>query len=181
MIKISNDLGTATHTSEVEECRIQTDSIKVSIPISVLSDDAQKLLTYWWVEDFDYAYINWQDGEIRLGYRTAHYLPAEYDDEELDEDDELYFCDLGELTISPGVQQSVKQEEVQEFLARHKKRDNGDLDYVDVNLFAPENWFRTFSAYHDSNGVCVWVVTESDRGITMVILPDEYKREVKDE
>ena len=181
MIKISNDLGTATHTSEVEEYRIQTDRIKVSVPLSALSEEAKKLLDYWLVEEFDYACLDWQDGEIRLYYKTAHYLPAEYDDEEVDEDDEVYFCDLGEIIISPGVQQIVKQEEVQEFLARHKKRDNGDLDDVDVNLFAPENWFRTFSAYHDSNGVCVWVVTDSDRRITMVILPDEYKREVKDE
>ena len=44
MIKISNDLGTATHTSEVEEYRIQTDRIKVSVPLSALSEEAKKLL-----------------------------------------------------------------------------------------------------------------------------------------
>ena len=55
MIKISDDLGTATHTSEVEEYRIQTDRIKVSVPLSALSEEAKKLLDYWLVEEFDYA------------------------------------------------------------------------------------------------------------------------------
>lgn len=94
MQKITDKVGTAIHTCEVESCKIQTDRIKVSIPISALSDDAQKLLDYWLVEEFDYACLDWQDGEIRLYYRTSHHLPTDYDVDELDEEDDD-FCYFG--------------------------------------------------------------------------------------
>ena len=36
------------------------------------------------------------------------------------------------------------------------------------------NDLRILSAYTLTNGVTVWVITESDRNATTVLLPDEY-------
>ena len=85
-MKEITSLGTATHTCVVDKEKLQVDRIRVSIPLSALTEEAQTLLWYWMVEDFDCAFLDWADGEIRLYYRTEHYLPKDYEPEAVGKD-----------------------------------------------------------------------------------------------
>lgn len=78
-------LGDAVHTRTVDAEGLQIDRIRVSIPISALSQDAKALLDYWWVEEFNYAFIDWNEGLIKLYYKTQHYLPDGYEPEGVDD------------------------------------------------------------------------------------------------
>lgn len=61
-------------------------------------------------------------------------------------------------------------------LARHAAGDWGDLCDEDwhTNNEAPKNGARLFSAYHSDDGVKFWIITEADRSVTTVLLPEEY-------
>lgn len=70
-------------------------------------------------------------------------------------------------------------------LARHLRGDWGDVDVHDAaqNEIALLNGLRLLSSYSlqrtNSEGVkgvtdVVWVITEADRSVTTLLLPDEY-------
>jgi hypothetical protein len=63
-----------------------------------------------------------------------------------------------------------------ELLARHVTGDWGDLDDEDKkeNELSVKEGFRILSAYHLETGAKVWVITEWDRSVTTLLLPDEY-------
>jgi hypothetical protein len=54
--------------------------------------------------------------------------------------------------------------------------DWGDLDEEDKreNEFSLQHGFRIFSSYILSSGDKLWVITEADRSVTTLLLPDEY-------
>ena len=79
------EAGIVTHTRTVKD-GLQTDRIRVCVPLSALSEEARTTLDYWWVEDFNYAFIDWEEGLIKLYYRTDHYLPEGYEHEEVEEE-----------------------------------------------------------------------------------------------
>lgn len=33
---------------------------------------------------------------------------------------------------------------------------------------------RLFSSYRDSDGTKIWIITEADRSVTTILLPEEY-------
>ena len=74
-------LGKVVHSRKVEG--LQTDSFTTSIPLDFLSADGVKLLSHWCVEEFDRAYVDWENGEIVLVYKTEHWLPEGYVPEEV--------------------------------------------------------------------------------------------------
>jgi hypothetical protein len=62
-----------------------------------------------------------------------------------------------------------------EYLARHATGDWGELCAFDCrqNEIALREGYRVFSSY--SVGMeCVWVITEADRSVTTILLPEEY-------
>ena len=63
-----------------------------------------------------------------------------------------------------------------EFLSRHVQGDWGDLVEEDkrLNDEAIQEGSRILSSYHTARGVKVWVITESDRSSTCLLLPDDY-------
>ena len=63
-----------------------------------------------------------------------------------------------------------------QFLLRHVTGDWGDLPEEDKqeNEFSLDHGFRIFSAYHTTNGVKFYVITEYDRSVTTFLLPHEY-------
>ena len=65
---------------------------------------------------------------------------------------------------------------VHESLQRHIEGDWGDMDEHDlvVNAEALKDGGRLFSAYERDGLPKVWIITESDRSVTTVLLPDEY-------
>ena len=90
---------------------------------------------------------------------------------------------LGQLAMTKGVANEVSSETVLSVLQRHARGDWGDLD--DEDKKENENAVRTgegriLSAYWVQSAVAndgevrVYVITESDRSVTTVLLTDEY-------
>ncbi|MFD2112545.1 hypothetical protein [Thiorhodococcus fuscus] len=61
-------------------------------------------------------------------------------------------------------------------LQRHVQGDWGDLTTEDfeANRLALREGFRLLSSYRISDGVKVWIITEADRSVTTVLLPEDY-------
>jgi hypothetical protein len=62
------------------------------------------------------------------------------------------------------------------FLSRHVNGDWGELDNDDrkANEYALRHGLRVLSVYRLSTGVEIWLLTESDRSSTTILLPSEY-------
>ena len=83
---------------------------------------------------------------------------------------------MGRLLMTPGVRDSVKRPEIEKLLQRHNYGDWGELDEDDVaqNELGLEEGLRLMSAYTAGSGQTVWVITEADRSVTTLLLPEEY-------
>jgi hypothetical protein len=86
--------------------------------------------------------------------------------------------ELGQIVATPGALAAIKKAGQQpgEFLTRHINRDWGDLDEEDrkENEYSLEHGFRLLSAYKTNAGDRLWIITESDRSVTTLLLPEEY-------
>ena len=86
--------------------------------------------------------------------------------------------ELGQIVGTPGALAALKKAGQQpgEFLTRHINRDWGDLDDEDrkENEYSLEHGFRLLSAYKTNAGDRVWIITEADRSVTTLLLPEEY-------
>ena len=85
---------------------------------------------------------------------------------------------LGQTMATPGCL-AVLEESGQspaEFLHRHLNGDFGELDTEDkqANEDALLHGERLLSAYRTNKGEKIWVITEADRSVTTLLLPDEY-------
>ncbi|MCL2591653.1 MAG: hypothetical protein FWD67_12500 [Betaproteobacteria bacterium] len=89
---------------------------------------------------------------------------------------------LGQLAMTPGVEAVAERGEFNpiQYLARHQSGDWGELPPSDWNLNNrsvsrnPKERGRLFSAYVLPCGTKIWVITEWDRSVTTILLPDEY-------
>ncbi len=85
---------------------------------------------------------------------------------------------LGQIVGTQGVLQAhvEAQKPPDELVNRHQTGDWGDLCDEDKqeNELSVENGFRIFSAYRLNTGVKIWIITEWDRSVTTILLPDEY-------
>ena len=63
-----------------------------------------------------------------------------------------------------------------ELLLRHVTGDWGDLEDEDKkeNELSVREGFRILSSYNLETGAKVWIITEWDRSVTTVLLPEEY-------
>lgn len=62
------------------------------------------------------------------------------------------------------------------FLKRHAQGDWGELDAHDIaeNQLSLQRGFRLLSAYTLTDGTRIWIITEADRSVTTLLLPEEY-------
>lgn len=62
------------------------------------------------------------------------------------------------------------------FLRRHVTGDWGEVcaDDAAENDLSLREGFRILSAYRTTAGVRLWVITEADRSVTTILLPEEY-------
>ena len=83
---------------------------------------------------------------------------------------------LGQLFATPTAIIAVTEKEVQQALQRHVMGDWGELDEEDkkANDQALQTGERLLSAYRTANGTKFWIITEADRSVTTVLLPDDY-------
>jgi hypothetical protein len=82
----------------------------------------------------------------------------------------------GRIVISPGASLELTKEDVLWGLIRHLSGDWGELDEEDwkENEAALQYGFRLLSRYRVREKVTFWIITEHDRSVTTVLLPDEY-------
>ena len=83
---------------------------------------------------------------------------------------------LGRLVATPNVLQQVCQEDILAGIKRHHAGDWGDLDEEDrrTNDVCLRNGGRLLSVYHSSTGIKFYIITEADRSVTTVLLPEDY-------
>ena len=62
------------------------------------------------------------------------------------------------------------------YIVRHMNLDPGSLGAEDQlqNLRAVREGTRVFSAYELRDGTRIWIITEADRSVTAILLPEEY-------
>jgi len=84
---------------------------------------------------------------------------------------------LGKVVATPGALDAIPMEEMRHALGRHWSADWGDLEQEDreANDLALEEGSRLFSAYKTrAHETIFWIITEADRSVTTVLLPNEY-------
>jgi len=83
---------------------------------------------------------------------------------------------LGKVVATPGALAALTQDDLQQGLGRHQAGDWGDLDDDDraSNDRALIDGTRLLSAYKSACDTKFWIITEWDRSVTTVLLPDEY-------
>lgn len=83
---------------------------------------------------------------------------------------------LGRTVITSEANDRLCGEDVLDALRRHARGDWGDLSPEDreENELSIREGFRIFSVYHDRNGTKFWVITEADRSVTTVLMPEDY-------
>ena len=83
---------------------------------------------------------------------------------------------LGRLVATPGALTSIPNPEILIAIARHQAGDWGEVPEEDstANDQALVEGGRLLSAYQSPIGVRFWIITEADRRITTILLPEEY-------
>ena len=86
--------------------------------------------------------------------------------------------ELGGTYATPGVVAALDEagQTPAEFLSRHVAGDWGEVgpeDWAENELSVREG-FRILSAYRLNTGVKIWVITEADRSVTTILLPEDY-------
>lgn len=83
---------------------------------------------------------------------------------------------LGLVVATPNALTVLSSEEIQSALGRHDTGDWGDVESEDwqANERALREGGRLFSVYHSRNAVKFWIITEHDRSLTTILLPEDY-------
>lgn len=83
---------------------------------------------------------------------------------------------LGRIVAKPNALKHISHEDILRSIERHQAGDWGELDEEDrqENDLSLKKGFRLLSAYHAKNGIKFWLITEADRSVTTVLLPEDY-------
>jgi hypothetical protein len=83
---------------------------------------------------------------------------------------------LGEITVTPNAIVQLSPDDLWTAIGRHQAGDWGDLDEAgrQENSRSLENGSCLCSIYHAANGTRFYVITEADRSVTTVLLPEDY-------
>lgn len=83
---------------------------------------------------------------------------------------------LGRIVITPGAWAVIPEDKIQAALGRHQTGDWGDLDEGDriQNERSLIDGSRLLSVYCTEVGTRFYLITEHDRSVTTVLLPEEY-------
>ena len=82
---------------------------------------------------------------------------------------------LGQTVITRHALDALHPEDVKLCLDRHAKGDWGELCEHDrkENALGLEQGLRLFSVYRDRGGTKFYIITEHDRSVTTVLLPED--------
>ena len=85
---------------------------------------------------------------------------------------------LGQLVATPGALKALEEagQDPMALFYRHQRGEWGEVPADDVaeNERSVAQGYRVMSVYTLKTNVKVWVITEADRSVTTILLPDEY-------
>lgn len=83
---------------------------------------------------------------------------------------------LGRIVATPGALELLTREEIWRAIGRHQSGDWGELSAHDrqENEYSLTHELRLLSVYHAESGTKFYVITEADRSVTTILLPEEY-------
>ena len=83
---------------------------------------------------------------------------------------------FGQIVATPNALAHVPNDEILKALSRHLQGDWGTLDGEDKNANeqALKHGGRLFSAYESAQSIKFWIITEADRSVTTILLPEDY-------
>jgi len=83
---------------------------------------------------------------------------------------------LGRIASTPNALDRLTQDDILFAIGRHQAGDWGDVGEVHRagNERALAEGGRLWSVYHAGSGVKFWLITEADRRVTTVLLPEDY-------
>jgi hypothetical protein len=86
--------------------------------------------------------------------------------------------ELGVVVATPGALELLGSVEVSPsmLVERHASGDWGDVPSEDAreNEYSLKYGFRLLSSYPLPGGERVWIITEADRSVTTLLLPEDY-------
>lgn len=83
---------------------------------------------------------------------------------------------LGSIAITSNAYDLIPQEDAFAALVRHSQGDWGSISEEDqgLNERSLEDGSRLFSVYKDQHGETFWIITEADRSVTTILMPEDY-------
>jgi hypothetical protein len=83
---------------------------------------------------------------------------------------------LGRIMATSNALKRVEMGVIAEALHRHEKGDWGEVCEEDrkENELSVQEGFRILSAYSSQSGERFWIITEADRSVTTVLMPEDY-------
>jgi len=83
---------------------------------------------------------------------------------------------LGRIVTTPRAMESLTREDILNGIRRHQAGDWGELETADreANDRALSEGGRIVSAYNAESGIRFWIITEADRSVTSILLPEDY-------
>ena len=85
---------------------------------------------------------------------------------------------LGQVVATPGALEAMDQYAINalDLIQRHQSGDWGNVPPCDAeeNMRSIENGWRILSSYAINDDQNLWIITEADRSVTTLLLPEEY-------
>ena len=83
---------------------------------------------------------------------------------------------LGNVVATPGALRALTEHDISAALVRQRSGDWGEScpEDAEENDRSLTTGLRLLSAYRSGDGTKFWVITEADRSLTTILLPEEY-------
>lgn len=83
---------------------------------------------------------------------------------------------VGQIVATPNALSKLTHHDILTALSRHVKGDWGEVCEEDrrENELSLKEGFRLLSVYKGNNETKFWIITEADRSVTTVLLPEDY-------
>lgn len=83
---------------------------------------------------------------------------------------------LGRIVATLNALSCLNDDDILTGIQRHQAGGWGDLDEHDrqENELSLKQGLRLLSVYRAANGTKFWIITEADRSVTTVLLPEDY-------
>ncbi len=85
---------------------------------------------------------------------------------------------LGQIVATPGALDAMEAagQNPMELFQRHARGDWGEVCAEDAqeNELSVSDGYRVMSVYTLTSGTKVWVITEADRSVSTILLPEDY-------